>query len=172
MLNPVAPVGGGLEFVTNYGVSAEEFAETLVSLHERQAARSWPRIDTVENLINLSHKTPNVGHRCYPCDAGWSIISVDHLGNVYPCGRFCNDPSWVCGNLSQQRLIDIYATEKMRQCRVRKQVLQCSTCEFKDICGGGCAASAYYYHGTVNAPGYDCEINKRLLTWIKTKTST
>jgi uncharacterized protein len=168
MLNPAVPVGGGVDFVAEHGVSADEYAKTVISLYERQAARGWPRIDTVDTLIGLAQKTPNLGHRCYPCDAGWSIIAVDQVGNVYPCGRFNNDPNWACGNLLTDDLLTIYNSEKMKKCRTRKQnITQCLSCEFQEICGGGCAASAYYYQGDVNAPGYDCEFNKAMLNWVK-----
>jgi uncharacterized protein len=167
VVNRVAPVGGGVEFASTHGVSAEDFFQTTKSLYERQRVNGWPKINNIEVLIAMIRKS-NIGYLCYPCSAGWSMISVDHSGNVYPCARFCNDPNWICGNLLDEDLLEIYNSEKMKQCRLRSQLIpECNSCEFKDRCGGGCAASAYYSSGRIDVPGYDCEYNKLLFKWLK-----
>jgi uncharacterized protein len=167
VINRVAPIGGGTELISTHGISAEDFFQTLISLYEPQKTNGWPKIDPFETLIDMTQKS-NIGHLCYPCSAGWGIISVDPSGNVYPCARFCHDPNWICGNLLEEDLLEIYNNEKMKQIRLRGQhIPECNGCEFKDMCGGGCAASAYYSSGRTDVPGYDCEYNKLLFKWLK-----
>ncbi|MCK4827807.1 radical SAM protein, partial [bacterium] len=150
ILNQATPLGVEAEYIATHGVSADDFFQTLISLWERQRTNGWPKIQPIETLVDLIHKKTNIGHQCYPCSAGWSIISVDPSGNVYPCGRFCQDPNWICGNLLEDDLLEIYNNEKMKQIRLRGQrIPECNSCEFKDMCGGGCAASAYYSSGRI-----------------------
>jgi radical SAM protein with 4Fe4S-binding SPASM domain len=84
--------------------------------------------------------TASKGVRRSHCGAGFSEVSVDPEGWVYPC-KLLQYPANRTSNVRKRRLADIFATDPLLAHIQRPFVgtLQpCSTCIIRNHCGGGC----------------------------------
>jgi len=95
------------------------------------------------------------------CAAGTTEIVITYNGDVIPCELF-RDSEWVVGNVREQPLSEIwYHSKKLSEFRRRKQDVSalhhpCNTCEFKQLCMGGCPAASYWYYGDISYPDPLC----------------
>lgn len=72
------------------------------------------------------------------CAAGNTILSFDDNFNVYPCIYGHNNVSFTIGNLSKEKLIDIWRSEKWQPFRggtSLSQIRGCNSCIKKSNCG-------------------------------------
>lgn len=94
------------------------------------------------------------------CGAGKEVWSIDPLGNVYPCQSLHFDNMYM-GNLLRDELTDIRFYQTMERCLPSvDDIPECSICNVKYICGGGCLASSYHMNGY--KPGRNhltCQLN-------------
>jgi radical SAM protein with 4Fe4S-binding SPASM domain len=87
------------------------------------------------------------------CQAGIRVLSIDPIGNIYPC-QSLHKKEFLCGNILHDDLKEIYReSEVLRNCRriTAETKIICSECDLKYICGGGCKALAYNLYGNLNA---------------------
>jgi radical SAM protein with 4Fe4S-binding SPASM domain len=90
--------------------------------------------------------------RRFQCGAGSGVISVDPFGNVYPCHAL-HQQEFLCGNVLTGDLKKIYDSKPMRICRETTvdSKKECSSCDLKYVCGGGCLATTYKLYGSLKA---------------------
>jgi len=87
-----------------------------------------------------------------------SYFTVDSLGNI----RVCNHSSTIIGNLKKQTFREIYENTFVDKF---KQVIPefCTDCNMKEICRGGCKASAEVCFGCVECNDPFLESNKKFV---------
>jgi radical SAM protein with 4Fe4S-binding SPASM domain len=79
------------------------------------------------------------------CGVGHGEISVDPSGVVYPCQSLHFD-EFACGSVREQDIKEIFlespVMKRVRGLKVRDLAV-CSHCDFRELCNGGCRATAY-----------------------------
>ena len=98
------------------------------------------------------------------CHAGITNIAISSEGSVYPCGIVSNYTPLKCGNIRDHSFKNIWNNSEVLN-QLRKLNLEdiegnCTTCEFKSICGGGCRARAYIETNKFTGQDHLCPINK------------
>jgi radical SAM protein with 4Fe4S-binding SPASM domain len=96
------------------------------------------------------------------CGAGSGIVSVDFNGDAYPC-QAVHDPAMKMGNVREMSIFAMGDTPPSRTFREmdHSQIDICKTCNFNEICGGGCRAVAFSVFRSMAAHNpYVCEANK------------
>lgn len=87
------------------------------------------------------------------CGFGHAEISVDPSGVVYPCQSLQFD-EFACGNVRDTDVRDIFLNSPILQ-RARGTRVQtldvCRHCDLRDLCNGGCRATAYNVYRDLNA---------------------
>lgn len=81
----------------------------------------------------------------YPCNAGVNIAYIDASGNVYPCLLFKDKPEFFAGSIKTEELINIWTGAqcfKPFRSVDMTAFVDCSVCDSKVICSGGCRALA------------------------------
>lgn len=67
------------------------------------------------------------------CGAGWSSLSIDPFGNVYPCNSF----NYLLGNVRNQKIEEIWNEssdlQRLRNLKIRDLFI-CRTCEYLNYC--------------------------------------
>jgi uncharacterized protein len=89
-----------------------------------------------------------------------TFISVDPLGNIYPCNRFDNNEIYKFGNINDCEL-EIIMKSPVRQkllSRNRNAIPKCKDCEIKKYCNGGCMHHAISHFNNVYSPDHLCEV--------------
>lgn len=99
------------------------------------------------------------------CGAGIGVLSVDPLGNVYPC-QSLHYKKYKMGNLLTDSIEDIINTQIHKD--IAKEfsidnIPTCKDCKVKYICCGGCRAA------TLNIEGKPTEYPKTLCRYYKEK---
>ena len=93
-----------------------------------------PVLGLKDNLLNLvlEETSSRVFGGCtgFGCGAAFNFVSLLPDGEVHACRKF---PSLI-GNVSEQRLADIYDSEKARMYRAGPA--GCRTCSIRPVCGG------------------------------------
>ncbi len=87
------------------------------------------------------------------CGFGHAEISVDPSGVVYPCQSLQFD-EFACGSVRERDVKDIFLNSPILQ-RARGTKVQtlpvCRHCDLRDLCNGGCRATAYNVYRDLNA---------------------
>ena len=96
------------------------------------------------------------------CSAGERVANVDPAGNIYPC-QFAQMPALKVGNVRERKFSEIWNDPKneiLRAFREKQKHLKgaCRTCEFKQICGGGCRIRALSAFGDIWAEDPLCPL--------------
>lgn len=104
------------------------------------------RVETMEDFNIVVRKS---------CGAGKNIISVGADGSVYPC-HMMHQAEVVIGDLRGSSLAEILdRSEPMPPVEV---VNNCSECEYRNLCGGGCKARALLVNDSLRECDPYCEM--------------
>jgi len=127
--NRLSQVGEGTKLSLPDPKTYAKFLEDYV-----EAAKTNPVLGLKDNLLNIVYRQKGLGlfGGCtgYGCGAAFNFMALLPDGEVHACRKF---PS-LMGNIFEQRLGDIYDSEKAR--RYRAGSLGCSSCEVRPVCGG------------------------------------
>jgi radical SAM protein with 4Fe4S-binding SPASM domain len=96
------------------------------------------------------------------------VIHITANGDIYPC-FYMQFPEFKVGNIKEDNLSEIYRTDVMENLMDLsvKDFEQCSTCDIRYYCGGGCRGFARAVCGSIYEPDpLDCESNKILVRKI------
>lgn len=122
----------------------------------------------VRNLLNSSRKNAN----CYSspsCGAGMRMLGIDVNGDVYPCEELTGVRAYLCGNLLEQSLDDIFSnssTISRLRARTVYNLAKCRECMWRHFCGGGCASAAAGEYGDIMREDPHCEFRKKYFEYM------
>lgn len=88
------------------------------------------------------------------CGIGCAMMFIDAYGNISLCPILTQeqDRKFLAGNIRESSLKEIWETSPVFN---RFRDIQCSeieTCEFRELCKGGCRSKAYLATNDINAP--------------------
>ncbi len=97
------------------------------------------------------------------CSAGDRVANVDPEGNIYPC-QFMQREEFRIGNIREEKFSQIWSgagNPVLEKFRRKKSLLtgKCGSCEYKEVCGGGCRIRAYAHSGEMWADDPLCPYN-------------
>ncbi|NTN68305.1 SPASM domain-containing protein [Enterococcus faecium] len=100
------------------------------------------------------------------CGAGITTLSIDPLGNVYPCVKLHNADFKITNLTRSTAVVDIKNNRnRVLENELVDSVDKCKNCSIKYICGGGCRAEEYYV--SKNKQSYSqCDLQKGNLTYF------
>lgn len=112
-------------------ITGEEYYNALT-----ERGRFW-LLHHYHNTIHTFRNNP-----CKRCAMANGELSIDADGNVFPC-HILHFEKYLCGNLNTQSIADIYRNSAvlsaLRTVNV-DTIPKCSSCVYRNICGGGCRA--------------------------------
>lgn len=93
-----------------------------------------------DSTSNTNNNIMNKSTEDYPlvCAAGNTVLSLDDKLNVYPCIYGHGNSSFIMGNVSEEKLIDVWRSEKWLPFRggtLISQIKGCNNCKQKNNCG-------------------------------------
>ncbi|WP_349606353.1 dynobactin maturation radical SAM/SPASM protein DynA [Cupriavidus sp. DF5525] len=154
---PLNRSGSARDNFSDVGLAADEYAQSWIEMYDR-----W--FNASEEYVYCSdfvYKTRAIlsGR---PCDCvgleqcSPSNISVDPVGDVYPCASLSGHADTRYGNILQQTLEALMQSPTARDYRQRRVDPQCSTCKWQHVCHGGCQARAYKFFHDHHKRDYYC----------------
>jgi len=157
---PMTKSGGARESYLDLGLDQHEYGDAYTKMYDR-----WFYADSGSNnyvyIMDFVLKTRAIlsgsPAECVGMQSCTSSnISVDPVGDVYPCATLSgsNDARW--GNLFTEDLVDIMHSPRAMTYRARKVDEQCAKCKWQHVCHGGCLARSYKFYGDHNLRDYYC----------------
>ena len=133
--------------LNEYVLTDEEFSRMVINSYKTSKLEFN---DIPGDLSDISYKES--------CGAGKHLISIDSLGNVYPC-HMLHYEEFYLGNVLIDTLPIILATQKavkFRQITV-DNFDECTSCTYKYFCGGGCKARRFLQRSNIYDLDYFCK---------------
>ncbi len=136
--------GRGANNVNELLVPSDEIARIMREL--KKVYREQEIIlDNLESLkVRARAKRGRKNDLCNNC---YEKVCVNADGHVYPCASLNGDKHFDAGSIREKSLKDIWLSSKvMARCRENsiQDKQECSSCELKFFCGGGCTSHSYY----------------------------
>ncbi len=139
----------------------EKIGEKIFELNNKYQG-SLTFFPTREFIVYSTSYTSN--EKMPKCGNSRQVLYIGSNGVVYPC-IFLVEPKFALGDAKKEKLSEIWKNssliKKIRYLTV-EDIEKCRTCEYKNLCSGGCRASAYYHYGSIYAhdPYYCALFNK------------
>ncbi|PWR75965.1 radical SAM/SPASM domain-containing protein [Methanospirillum stamsii] len=176
----LVPCGRGSDVYDRLQLTKDEVRDVLSLMYER--AKSTPSssmefltVDAPQDCIHLveSMKRDNSPdlNDAYDllkslkggCSAGSRVANIDAEGNVYPC-QFARMPDFYLGNVREKPFSQIWSDSKnpvLTEFRKKESLVggKCGSCQFLELCGGGCRVRAYYKTGDFSAEDPFCYVD-------------
>lgn len=154
---PLNRSGAARDAYAEVGLEAAEYADAWIRMYDR-----W--FDADEEYTYCSDfvfKTRAIlAGRPADCiglsNCSDSNISVDPVGDVYPCATLSGSTRSRYGNLVEQDLDEIMAGIVATSYRSRPVDPQCAKCKWQHVCHGGCLARAEKFYGDPSQRDYYC----------------
>ncbi len=122
----------------------QEYDKVAEALIDRSGTEKW--FNFFHFMIDLD-EGPCMSKRLHGCGAGLDYMSVVPTGEIYPCHRFAGNTDFILGNvfegIKRQDIREQFAKNNI----LKKQ--HCLDCPSKYYCGGGCAANALDFTGSI-----------------------
>ncbi len=90
----------------------------------------------------------NAQKHIIPCGAGHGVISIDPVGNIYPCHRLPGNRKYKIGDI-YKGINNKRTTSKFCSIWVGSKN-SCKNCWAKYLCGGGCQEIGIYYYDNIS----------------------
>jgi radical SAM protein with 4Fe4S-binding SPASM domain len=132
-----------LQQIPKLDVYKQEADRTRAYLQERTAKHRLAQQE--QDLPPVPRRTPQPVAPRNDCGVGHGEISVDPSGFVYPCQSLQFD-EFMCGSVRDKDIKEIFLESPVMQ-RARGSKVQqldvCRHCDLRELCNGGCRATAY-----------------------------
>jgi len=156
----------------NIGLSLEEvkwFASVLFDSVKKYNLEhgNFNENNIITRYHNLNERISNNYCNSRGCRGGINLISIDMLGNIYPCemmdyknvkissiykdGKLANNNDLI-NEIKKAQKENIYFNEKT--------IDECNTCPWKYYCEGGCRSRIVYSEGKMTYDEVECTFNK------------
>jgi uncharacterized protein len=121
-------------------------------------------------IINTKHLFGNLLSKkltdtCLKCGTNnvHPLLAIDIDGDIYPCDYFWGKKEWKIGNIVNDSLEGIINSQKnFRVSRNIDKEKECSECDWKRFCGGGCMGELLNLRRNKS---FYCEYYKGLFEW-------
>lgn len=167
---PMTRSGAARDRFDEIGLEAEEYADAWIPMYD-----AWLQSGDGGNYVYVQDfvlKTRAIAFG-RPADCiGLAYcarfnISTDPVGDVYPCASLSGTQALRYGNINDEDLSGLLASDVARLFKERAVDPQCATCKWQHVCHGGCLSRAYKFHGDINRRDYYCPSLYRMYEHIE-----
>ena len=140
----------------------EKLLDSVISQIEKKNKCNEANIS--DKLFNLLDRSSNNICNSFGCRGGYSFISFDRDGNIFPC-EMIGRTDFSLGNVNDNiDLVDAIKKAKENNLYYKERSLEsCKNCPYVVFCGGGCKASCLSYGKSCSdIDEIECKINSVL----------
>jgi len=154
---PLNRSGAAREHYGSIGLDAEEYGHAWIRMYDK-----W--FDSTDKYVYCSDfvfKTRAIlAGKPADCiglsQCSSTNISIDPVGDVYPCATLSGTTDALYGNIMSANLEVLMSTPRALDFRNRRTDSQCQSCRWQHVCHGGCLTRAYKFFGTHHHRDYYC----------------
>lgn len=150
----------------NYQVSErEKYTTRIIEYFRKCYEHEIKEIDKTNyyKLLSLVQILKNKMPSDHYCGAGFLDISVDTLGDIYPCFMFNDNPAFVMGNVASENRDFLVHREVYINNTISRNA-RCANCWAHGICSSGhsgCIGAYYLENGRIDQPiEHNCMITR------------
>lgn len=171
LLSPVSPIKNS-SLVPNLQKLTSNMQNVLDRFIEKET--NGEKTVKIRNLRDYLRNffRPKTTSNCLQCGSGLKqpILAIDYDGSIFPCDFFWEKESYKIGNIFDMSLKDaINSNKNLRVYKDINNIKECSPCDWKRFCGGGCPGGAVAYKNTIESKSIYCEYNKNMFEYIARK---
>lgn len=178
-LNPILPCER-VEGQPDLSIEPIEYADALIKCFDHWVDGQYPEGEKImiapltDIIYNMTHDSkPRLCNFSGTC--GDSFIAINHNGDLYNCGRFCEIDDYKIANIQEINSIDEIIEKKKMLIRWHindDKADECANCEWFKICNRGCPNTSYLYYGKVANKDPYCEAYKKLFSHIYSRITS
>ena len=168
---PMTRSGAARDTFEELGLEPDEYAVAWTHLYDRWMAlpksQYFPVQDFVDRTRAVLYGAPTTCHSAANCSL--NNISVDPVGDVFPCSSLSGTEALNYGNLCDNSLEELLASAAAAEVKNAAIDPHCASCKWQHTCHGGCTARSYKFHNTVNKRDYYCPSLYAIFEHIETR---
>jgi uncharacterized protein len=131
--------------VTDRSVGAEQYGSFLISVFDEWVRHDVGRVFVQIFDVSLAAWVGEPPGLCIFSPTCGNALALEHNGDLYSCDHFV-EPGYLLGNIMEQPMIDLVASEKQRRFGLDKLntlPLYCQKCSVRFACHGGCPKNRF-----------------------------
>jgi uncharacterized protein len=131
--------------VTDRTVKAEQYGDFLIAIFEEWVRRDVGQVYVQMFDVALGNWYGAPPSLCVFSPTCGNALAIEHNGDLYSCDHYV-EPNYFLGNIQEEHMIDLVASEKQRQFgRDKLETLPryCQECEVRFACHGGCPKNRF-----------------------------
>ncbi|MBK7895274.1 MAG: anaerobic sulfatase maturase [Anaerolineaceae bacterium] len=132
-------------FVTNRSVNSHKYGRFLMAIFDEWVQRDVGRVFVQLFDVALAAWLGQPGGLCIFAPTCGNALALEHNGDLFSCDHFV-EPAYRLGNLQQDHMLDLVASDKQRQFGQDKRESlprYCRDCEVRFACHGGCPKNRF-----------------------------
>lgn len=147
----------------------KQYAEYLIKAYEYVIENSTNvTISPIDNILKAVLSDGKIYECTFNPVCNRNFVCVDHLGNIYPCGKYSDLNGYKIGNIFDKSLFSLNQSDTIRELIERRTVKlpkECTGCKYVAMCNAGCNAEASI-DGDIGKPPLLCEDYKMLFGYF------
>lgn len=154
---PLNRSGGAREYYSDVGLAADEYAGAWIRMYDRWFDADADYVYCSDFVFKTRAILAGRPADCIGLEqCSDTNISVDPVGDVYPCATLSGTPRTCYGNIVTDDLDVLMAGAVAQDHRNRRTDPQCAVCRWQHVCHGGCQARAFKFFGDHHERDYYC----------------
>jgi uncharacterized protein len=128
------------DLVTERSITAEQYGDFLCAVFDEWVRHDVGRVYVQMFDVALANWVGEPSGLCVHSRTCGAALAVEHTGDVYSCDHFV-EPAYLLGNIRQEHLIELVASEKQLQFgrdKFDRLPRYCRECDVRFACHGGC----------------------------------
>ncbi|MCA9956397.1 MAG: anaerobic sulfatase maturase, partial [Anaerolineales bacterium] len=133
--------------VTNRSVNAQKYGDFLSAIFDE-----WVRHDVGQVYVQMFDVALGAwlgqpGGLCVFAPTCGTALALEHNGDLFSCDHFV-EPDYLLGNIQQDHMIDLVASDQQRQFgqdKLDSLPRYCRECEVRFACHGGCPKNRFIH---------------------------
>lgn len=126
-------------------IEAGDYARYMIGLYEYIVKNNIDvDVSPIDKYVKSAVSKTAITECTYNSSCNKNFLCIDHLGDIYPCGKFSDIKEFSLGNV-ENATIDLFSTYNMQILLDRRNVCrpsECNICKYVDKCCSGCSAEA------------------------------
>lgn len=153
--NPLVKSGKANKNFEEFGITPKDYGNFLSKLwdiYDEDCKKEKHVIIDIDPFMEvIGNLATGIPLGCnYSESCGKEFISINPLGDIYPCGRFEGVKDFWMGNISKNSIEEIFETEIHKKLGKRNSLIkECKKCNYQNVCNSGCMDNAYSNGGNI-----------------------
>ncbi|OGZ33533.1 MAG: hypothetical protein A2Y98_01200 [Candidatus Portnoybacteria bacterium RBG_19FT_COMBO_36_7] len=155
--------------MASFSITPLGYASFMIRIFDCWMAKDDPdiKIQPLESYFQgLIGGRPTICHCANECAA---YLALDYNGDLYLCGRFVGIDKFRIGNIMEKTLKSLLCSKKWKSLKgeIQASKKECLSCEWANICNGGCTYYRYINGQLLSSLNYFCSATKKILRHMK-----